>query len=121
MTATQDITTSVKIESSTTAEDFKRWPSAPSDEWDRATCIQEHDATPPPVGTIHDDGEGTRWVELDGFAGHDDDGYTDIARDIIQRIIDCTDTCDIGTQKAADALTDEICAALGLPPRMETT
>lgn len=42
-------------------------------------------------------------------------------REIIQRVIDYTETCDIGTQKAADALTDEICAALGLPAREETT
>lgn len=98
----------------------KRWPSAPSDEWETATCIQEHDKTPPPVGTIHDSGDGYRWVELDGFAeGRGADGYTDIAREIIQRVIDWTDTCDIGTQKAADALTDEICAALGLPAREE--
>lgn len=97
----------------------KRWPSAPADEWDTATCIQEHDKTPPPIGTIHDSGDGHRWVELDGFPDHDDDGYTDIARNIIQSVIDWTETCDVGTQKAADALTDEICAALGLPAREE--
>lgn len=98
----------------------KRWPSVPADEWETATCIQEHDATPPPVGTIHDSGDGYRWVELDGFAGHDDDGYTDIARDIIQSVVDHTEQ-NLGTQKSADALTDEICAALGLPAREGTT
>jgi hypothetical protein len=51
----------------------KRWPSAPSDEWETATCIQHHDKTPPPVGTVHDSGDGTRWVELPGFTELDED------------------------------------------------
>ena len=94
----------------------KRWPSAPSDEWDTARCIQEHDATPPPIGTIHDSGDGYRWVELDGFVDFGEH-YTDNARGIIQRVIDYTNAVDIGTQRKADALTDELCAALGLEER----
>ena len=98
----------------------KRWPSAPSDEWDTATCIQEHGATPPPIGTIHDSGDGWRWVELDAFAeGRGAEGYTDVMREIIQHVIDYTQACDVGTQRNADALTDELCAALGLPPRID--
>lgn len=50
----------------------KRWPDAPVDQWDTATCIQEHETTPAPIGTVHDSGDGTRWVELDGFAELDE-------------------------------------------------
>lgn len=90
-----------------------RIPDAPVDQWETATCIQEHDRLPAPIGTIHDSGDGTRWMELDGFVERD----TDLARDIVQHVIDYTDAADIGTQRNADTLTDELCAALGLPKR----
>jgi hypothetical protein len=91
-----------------------RFPDAPSDDWETAVCIQEHDRIPAPVGTIHDSGDGTRWIEVDGFFERDGDS----ARDIIQNIIDYSDNADgLGTWKQADALVDEICAALGLPGR----
>lgn len=44
-----------------------RYPSAPSDEWDTATCIQKHDASPGAERTIHDSGDGWKWMLLDGF------------------------------------------------------
>lgn len=44
-----------------------RIPDIPVDQWEAATCIQWHDDTPPPTGTIHDSGDGFRWMELDGF------------------------------------------------------
>lgn len=44
-----------------------RYPSAPSDEWGSATCIQQHDADPDADGTIHDSGDGWKWMLLDGF------------------------------------------------------
>ncbi|QDH93142.1 hypothetical protein QDA02_gp23 [Microbacterium phage Margaery] len=44
-----------------------RYPSAPSDEWETATCIQEHDGSPGADGTIHDSGDGWKWMLLDGF------------------------------------------------------
>lgn len=44
-----------------------RYPSAPSDEWDTARCIQEHDGAPGADGTIHDSGDGWKWMLLDGF------------------------------------------------------
>ena len=44
-----------------------RYPSAPSDEWESATCIQQHDGSPGADGTIHDSGDGWKWMLLDGF------------------------------------------------------
>ena len=45
-----------------------RIPDAPVDQWDPATCIQEHPDAPFIAGTIHDSGDGTRWLEVDGFS-----------------------------------------------------
>ena len=39
----------------------------PSDEWESATCIQQHDGSPGADGTIHDSGDGWKWMLLDGF------------------------------------------------------
>lgn len=50
-----------------------RIPDAPSDQWETATCIWIHDVMPAPIGTVHDSGDGTRWVELDGFTELDDE------------------------------------------------
>lgn len=44
-----------------------RYPSAPSDEWGSATCIQQHDGSPGADGTIHNSGDGWKWILLDGF------------------------------------------------------
>lgn len=93
-----------------------RIPDAPVDQWETSSCIQEHDQIPAPVGTIHDSGDGTRWVELNGFF----ERKTDSVREIIQGVIDYTEAADIGTQQNADRLTDELCAALGLPGRSES-
>lgn len=44
-----------------------RYPDAPVDQWESATCIREHDASPGAERTIHDSGDGWRWMLLDGF------------------------------------------------------
>ena len=56
-----------------------RIPDAPFDQWETATCIREHDHTPAPVGTVHDSGDGTRWVEFDGFSDLDEGALKEIA------------------------------------------
>lgn len=50
-----------------------RIPDAPVDQWETATCIWIHDELPARVGTVHDSGDGTRWMELDGFIDLDDE------------------------------------------------
>lgn len=57
-----------------------RIPDAPVDQWETATCIWVHDVLPAPIGTIHSSGDGTRWVELDGFAELDDETIELIAK-----------------------------------------
>lgn len=44
-----------------------RYPDAPVDQWESATCIQEHETSPGAERTIHDSGDGWRWMLLDGF------------------------------------------------------
>lgn len=61
-----------------------RIPDAPADQWETATCIQEHDILPAPPGTIHDSGDGYQWVELDGFTEFDDETRAILA-EIAQR------------------------------------
>lgn len=45
-----------------------RYPSAPSDEWDTATCIQAHEGSSPGAErVVHNSGDGWKWMLLDGF------------------------------------------------------
>lgn len=55
------------------AQMSNRIPDAPVDQWETATCIQEHDRLPADPGTIHDSGDGYQWVELHGFTEFDDE------------------------------------------------